>query len=88
MSKPTADLSDDYETLKADLTKIKSDLATMTSHMVDSGKASASSIKNSVEKNVRGYAGDLQDKAEANPYTFALITMGIGFVVGLTISRR
>lgn len=83
-TEPTVDI----EILKADLAKIKDDLASLAGSLVDRGRQSARAVRKTVEDKVSTSVDALESFVEERPLTTVMLAFGAGIVTAMLLRRK
>lgn len=82
------ELSDDVANLKRDFSQIRDDVKNLSSHLVERGRDSASSLGHQVGDGVQSAAHSTQEYVREHPLTTAAIAAGAGLLIGTLLARR
>jgi ElaB/YqjD/DUF883 family membrane-anchored ribosome-binding protein len=88
MSKLQTEPTVDIEILKADLAKIKDDLASLAGSLVDRGRQSARAVRQTIEDKVGSSVDALESFVEERPLTTVMLAFGAGIVTAMLLRRR
>lgn len=88
MSKSQSETLDDIDALKADLVKVKDDLASLAGNLMDKGKESAKAVRASVEQKFNSSLESVGEFVEERPVTTVLLAFGAGVVTAMLLRRK
>lgn len=77
---PTKEVQDDVEALRSDIASLASSVSKLASEKVGSAAGEAQAM-------AKEKLGDIESAIRQNPTQSALIAVGVGFLIGLVLTR-